>query len=297
MPTITLATFNVHCGVDGWGRPYDLESACRLLDVDVLVLQEAWTPPQRPGTAQLLGEALGYDVITRPLYSGWLFQPSPGLPTRSSWGPNPWTRRRTLRALKLRARAERTHAAGLPASSELTASSRSAPAETPDNPSPSAAPPKFQPGTWDLSILTRVPIATAEVLDLGKLRVDPVHREAMMLTLHPGGRAHRPLAVVGTHMSHLTDGSPLQFRRLAKLLPVDDVIVVGDMNLPGLLLRVMLPGYRRVVRGRTWPAWRPVIQSDHILATPALAASARGEVVLAARGSDHLPVRARFEFD
>jgi len=50
-----------------------------------------------------------------------------------------------------------------------------------------------------------------------------------------------------------------------------------------------------VVRGRTCPAWRPVIQSDHILATPGLVAGARGAVVPAARGSDHLPARARFD--
>jgi len=98
-------------------------------------------------------------------------------------------------------------------------------------------------------------------------------------------------------MSHVTDGSPLQYRRLARLLPADDVIVLGDMNMPGVPLRMMLPGYRRVVRGRTWPSWRPVIQSDHILATPGLAAQARGEVVLMACASDHLPVRAQFVFD
>jgi endonuclease/exonuclease/phosphatase family metal-dependent hydrolase len=290
-----VATFNVHCGVDGWGRPFDLESACRTLDADVLVLQEAWTPVKDPGTAQRLGKSLGYDVITRPFARGWLLHPTSDVLSRSSWGPDPWTRARTLRALKRRARVERARAAG-PGTSDASTGSHNPPAVAAEARSPFKTPPRFQPGTWGLWVLTRIPIAAVAVLDLGKLRIDPVRREAVMLTLDRG-RARRPLTVVGIHMSHLTDGSPIQYRRLAHLLPSHDVIVAGDMNTPGLLLQAMLPGYLRVVSGRTWPAWRPVIQSDHILATPGLAARARGEVVPSVRCSDHLPARARFDLD
>jgi endonuclease/exonuclease/phosphatase family metal-dependent hydrolase len=296
VPEIAVATFNVHCGVDGWGWPYDLEGACRLLDADVLVLQETWTPRKGPGIAHRVGEALGYDVITRPFAQGWLFQPDADDPARSSWGPKPWTRARTIRALKRQARTDRARvprptgtsgASGYPASFAAAAHAHR----------PSGTPRRFQRGTWDLSVLTRIPVAAVEVLDLGKPRIDPIRREAVVLTVHHGGTARRLVTIVGTHMSHLRDGSPLQYRRLARLLPADDVIVAGDMNMPGLPLRAMLPGYRRVVRGRTWPAWRPVIQGDHILATPGLAARAKGEVVPAARGSDHVPVRARFVFN
>jgi len=156
--------------------------------------------------------------------------------------------------------------------------------------------PTFQPGTWDLSVLTRVPVSSVEILGLGKLPIDPVPREAVMLTLQDAiPRDRAALTIVGTHMSHLTDGSPVHYRRLARMLPADDIIVVGDMNMPGLALRAMLPRLRQVARGRTWPAWRPVIQSDHILATPGLAARAIGTVASTVRGSDHLPVRARFD--
>ena len=290
-----MATFNVHCGVDGWGRPYDLEGACRLLDADVLVLQEAWTPREGPGIVHRLGEALGYNVITRPFAPGWLFRPSPDDPARASWGPKPWTRARTIRVIKRRARADRARVSGPTGTSSANGSHASSAAVATAR-GRTRVPPRFQPGTWGLSVLTRIPVAAVEVLDLGKLRIDPVRREAVVLTVHHGGPGRRPVTIVGTHMSHLTDGSPLQYRRLVRFFPADNVIVAGDMNVPGFLLRAMLPGCRRVVRCRTWPAWRPAIQSDHILATPDLAARARGEVVPAARGSDHLAVRAQFSF-
>jgi endonuclease/exonuclease/phosphatase family metal-dependent hydrolase len=38
--TFSIATFNMHAGVDGWGRPYDVVAACRLIDADVVVLEE-----------------------------------------------------------------------------------------------------------------------------------------------------------------------------------------------------------------------------------------------------------------
>jgi endonuclease/exonuclease/phosphatase family metal-dependent hydrolase len=255
---LTVASFNVHCGVDGWGRAYDVEAACRLLDADVLVLQESWTPDDGPGVAELIGAALGYDVITRPLALGWLFQPSAEdqAPAGSSWQPTAWTRMRHRRGRIRRGR--------------------------------------FQRGTRDLSVLTRVPVSRSAILDLGQLRLDPLRREAVALTLDLQAATGGPITVVGTHMSHLTDGSPVQYRRLAAQLPRDDVVVLGDMNLPGVLLRATLPGWRRVVRGRTWPSWRPVVQSDCILASAGLAEHARGEVVAPVRGSDHLPVRARF---
>jgi endonuclease/exonuclease/phosphatase family metal-dependent hydrolase len=51
-----------------------------------------------------------------------------------------------------------------------------------------------------------------------------------------------------------------------------------------------MPGWRRAVVGRTWPAWRPHSQIDHILVRGALQ-PVRGEV-LPHGGSDHRPVRA-----
>ena len=40
---LSIANFNMHCGMDGWGRPYDYLGAITSFGTDVIVLQEAWT--------------------------------------------------------------------------------------------------------------------------------------------------------------------------------------------------------------------------------------------------------------
>ena len=40
---LSIANYNMHCGMDGWGRPYDYVRAITSLDADVIVLEEAWT--------------------------------------------------------------------------------------------------------------------------------------------------------------------------------------------------------------------------------------------------------------
>lgn len=65
MSELTLASWNVH-----WGRgmkllrfpPFDLVAGCRLLDADVLVLQECWAPDDGPSQQDEVAAALGYDV-------------------------------------------------------------------------------------------------------------------------------------------------------------------------------------------------------------------------------------------
>jgi endonuclease/exonuclease/phosphatase family metal-dependent hydrolase len=63
------------------------------------------------------------------------------------------------------------------------------------------------------------------------------------------------------------------------------------MNMWGpLLLALVGGGWRRAVRGRTWPAHRPHSQIDHVLVTPPVAVlEAR---ILGDVGSDHRPIRA-----
>ena len=63
------------------------------------------------------------------------------------------------------------------------------------------------------------------------------------------------------------------------------------MNLWGPPVRIFLPEWHRAVKGRTWPAWSPHSQIDHVLVRGPLGI-ASGEV-LANAGSDHRPVRAR----
>jgi hypothetical protein len=77
-----------------------------------------------------------------------------------------------------------------------------------------------------------------------------------------------PCLVVGTHMSHLQYGSHRHYGALNRLLRTEarpDAVLLGDMNLWGPPVRAFLPGWHRAVKGRTWPAWNPHSQIDHIL--------------------------------
>jgi endonuclease/exonuclease/phosphatase (EEP) superfamily protein YafD len=71
----------------------------------------------------------------------------------------------------------------------------------------------------------------------------------------------------------------------------EPTIVAGDFNLWGPPVVTILHGWRRTVRGRTYPAHRPHSQIDHILVNRAVRCVAAE--VLPAYGSDHRAVRAR----
>jgi endonuclease/exonuclease/phosphatase family metal-dependent hydrolase len=256
--TVRVASFNVHMGVDGWGRPFDLVAECAALDADILVLQEAWTPDDgTPGTAALVASGLGYAVVAEaPLAHARLYAPV-DTDTRR-WAPLLGQVRKTLRLDEERCK--------------VPAGPRDRPART---------------GTWGVALLARVPCRDAEILPLGKLRRDPAARAVLRCTADLGGRE---LLVHGTHMSHITHLSPAQYRRLARLLPPLDrpAVLAGDMNMWGPPASSFFRGWRRAVIGRTWPAHRPHSQLDHVLVSPAVrVVDAR---VAAATGSDHRPV-------
>lgn len=259
--TVSLASFNVHMGVDGWGRPYDLVAACAALDADILVLQEAWTPDGGGvGTAALVADRLGYHVVAEaPLASARLYEPV--ATTTGRWAPVLGQVRTTLQLdeerFKVPAGSRGRHAAH---------------------------------GRWGVALLARVPCRDVEVLALGKLRRDPARRAVVRCTTDLDGH---PLLVYGTHMSHISHLSPAQYRRLARLLPPPDrpAVLAGDMNMWGPPASSFFRGWRRAVVGRTWPAHRPHSQLDHVLVTPALrVVEAR---VASATGSDHRPVVVR----
>jgi len=149
--------------------------------------------------------------------------------------------------------------------------------------------PLTEPGNWGIAILSKLPVLRYETLDLGRAPGDIVRRAALICSVQgPGGR---PLRLVNAHLTHRFT-SPAQLVRLAGHLgrsPMPTVIV-GDLNMPRLATWVA-PGYAPTVRGRTFPAHRPVIQLDHLLTTAQLAAECAA--VLGPLGSDHLPIQAR----
>ena len=147
-------------------------------------------------------------------------------------------------------------------------------------------------GDWCAALLSRQPIRTTRFTEVRpQLPFDPWSRGLLQVELDIDGTN---LTVVTTHFSHLEHGSPVQAPSLRRGLPPTDRpgVFMGDMNMWGWTISAMTPsGWRRAVRGRTWPAHRPGHQIDHLLVTPGVEV-VHGEV-LADFGSDHRPIRAR----
>jgi endonuclease/exonuclease/phosphatase family metal-dependent hydrolase len=144
-------------------------------------------------------------------------------------------------------------------------------------------------GRWGLATLTTAPVLGFEVADLGRSPGDLTPRAAQLITIGlPGGS---PLRIVNTHLTYRLL-SPVQLFRLVRRLAVDDIptVIVGDLNMP-MPVTGLAVGYAPAVSGRTYPAHRPLLQLDHILASRRVARW--GGEVLPPVGSDHLPVRAR----
>jgi endonuclease/exonuclease/phosphatase family metal-dependent hydrolase len=268
MSRVVVASYNVHGGVDGWGRPFDVVDACRRIGADVLVLQESWCPDGAPSTAERVGAQLDYVVDELPFARGRIAAP----PAREQrrWGPRLWAR--NANGLRLdRERGSDPHRARSKAA--LAGAER---------------------GTWGLAVLSRLAVTHAQSIELGQLPTDPARRGAIVTEVDVPGAALR-LRVVGTHLAHLSQGSPRHIaalRRALRDLSPTPTALAGDMNLWGPPLSLLMPGWSRAVRGRTWPTWWPwpLAQSDHVLVGGAVKVES-GEVLRIA-GSDHFPVRA-----
>jgi endonuclease/exonuclease/phosphatase family metal-dependent hydrolase len=225
---ITLASLNLHGGLSARGEPFDVAEACHRLKADVITLQEAWRPDERPDLVTAVAAELGAQVWHRGLA------------------------RNTNRALL---------GVGTDTGS----------------------------GSWGLAVLSQLPVTGYQELELGRAPGDRISRAAQVITLTtPGGVA---LRVVNTHLTHRFT-SPVQLMLLTRRLargPEVATVIVGDLNMPrpGTLAA---PGYRATVRGRTFPADRPLIQLDHLLVRGPVRVS--GAEVADPAGSDHLPIRA-----
>ena len=65
-----VATFNLHAGVDGWGRPTRVLDHVVDLDADVLILPELWRGDDGDDLFEELGSRLGMRGDFAPLASG-----------------------------------------------------------------------------------------------------------------------------------------------------------------------------------------------------------------------------------
>jgi endonuclease/exonuclease/phosphatase family metal-dependent hydrolase len=146
-------------------------------------------------------------------------------------------------------------------------------------------------GTWEHAVLSRFPVIDRREIDIGTIRRDPAgSRRALAVTLDVNGT---PLEVIGLHTSsRLHTLAPLRhlYGLKRQLTNGHPQVIAGDFNFWGPPISLIMPSWKRPVRGRTWPARNPHSQIDHILV--------RGGVepisgnVLAATPSDHRPVRA-----
>jgi endonuclease/exonuclease/phosphatase family metal-dependent hydrolase len=106
-----------------------------------------------------------------------------------------------------------------------------------------------------------------------------------------------PVTVAGTHLSYVRGVNLRQLRALQGHLAGRPAprLLLGDLNLWPLWVRaVSLPGWRPLVRGRTWPnrPWRPRVQLDHVLLHPPGSLRALRHLVQAGPASDHRAVLA-----
>jgi endonuclease/exonuclease/phosphatase family metal-dependent hydrolase len=148
-------------------------------------------------------------------------------------------------------------------------------------------------GDIGIAILSRIPAAAEARISVGTVLNDPTpERGGLHVVLDVGGTK---VDLVGVHLSsRLPYGPPIQLRRLAAELPPPGRpgIIAGDCNFWGPGVQSFLPGWRRTVRGRTWPARRPHSQIDHILVRGVDGTEVLQSEVLPDVGSDHRPVRA-----
>jgi endonuclease/exonuclease/phosphatase family metal-dependent hydrolase len=263
---LRVATYNLHAGVDGWGRPTDVVDAAVALDADVLFLQESWRSE---------GVDLAADIAARTGARALTYALASGLRVTGGTGTSGWQPRAGLvvgnRGLFL----DSLHTLRPAAQRRLARSSG------------------VERGEWCVGVVTGLDVLREDVVELTHLSPDLARRRLIHLTLDT---AAGPLEAFGLHGAHLSHGSLGQYRELVRDLDErvtgeTAAILGGDLNAWGFLARRVLRGWRHVARGATWPAWRAHSQLDHLFVRGPIEVVDGGPVLN--RSSDHLPMAAR----
>jgi endonuclease/exonuclease/phosphatase family metal-dependent hydrolase len=233
-------TFNLHAGVDGWGRPTQALEHLVSLAPDVAICPELWRGDD--------GTDFVAELETRLAMRGEFVALARAERVTTGQGPRRW-QPRLAHFTGERGLYFREHR-------ELTARQTSHRRQRPH----------VESGDWGLGLFTTYPIESIEVRSLGRLPREKVRRALIVARLRVEDVTVEVLAVHGAHLSH---GSPLLYRRVrrivAELDPTAPKIMAGDFNCWRPLLRVMLPGWTTLARARTWPATHPHSQIDHVL--------------------------------
>ena len=234
-----VVTANIHADVDGYGRPTNALSHVLALGPDLLFAQELWRGHEdhvrhieKTGLTCVGFAPLGPARRFREGRDGAGWEPRLGLLTGDEGLY--FTSQRTLSTRRQREHDQRSGG---------------------------------EDGEWGFGIFTRLGVESVERIPVVQLRRDKVRRSVVVADLRDAdGMA---FTVVGVHGPHLSHGSLRHYRALSRALQPRlenrSVIFAGDFNCWRPLLRSVLPGWRSAVRRKTWPAWRPHSQIDHVL--------------------------------
>jgi len=261
-----LASFNIAHGRALDGSPTSAETlvtSCSSLDADILCLQEVDRDQARSGGVDQTGavaEAMGA--------AAWRFQPALIGEPGGDW--------------------------------------RAAEDSDDDGGSGRTAGPMA--GGYGVGLVSRWAVVGWRVLRLAPARVrSPVYvpgrRGVILLADEPRvalvadiDTPMGPLTVATTHLSFVPGWNVVQLRKVTRRLAGDGrpCVLLGDLNIPGPVPR-WTTGWRSLARVATFPADRPALQIDHVLAhgpIPEVAAVAAHRLAL----SDHraLVVDLRF---
>lgn len=235
-----VATFNLHAGVDGWGRRTDAVEVAIGLDADVLIAPETWRGDDGDDIYTALTSGLAMQGVFAPLARAERVTTGTGGRT---WQPR-------------LAHFTGEHGLYFTEHRDLTTQQRQRRRRD-----------EVETGVWGLSLLTRLAVEEIRVEPIERLTREKVRRAVIIARLRDAQRSFHVVAVHGAHLSH---GSYRQYRRIRELVgeldPGLPIILGGDFNSWRPLLRVFLPRWRSLARARTWPGPHPHSQIDHLLA-------------------------------
>ena len=218
---LSIANYNMHCGMDGWGRPFDYVAAIAALDADVIVLEEAWTVRGR-----------------RQRRPGGRGGPASGVPDCGAHA-------RLGAAHPAAAGGGGRHLAARPDLEEREQGAVHGRRAAGVGPRPGLARwQQAEQGSWGIAVLVRpsLPIEATQVAADAHAAGRPCERAALVVDVTVEGR---PISVAGTHMSHLHMGSYRNWAELRRQLRTEarpDAVLAGDMNSWGPLVQPVHAG-------------------------------------------------------
>lgn len=261
-----LFTANIHANVDGYGRQTSALEVALREDADLMFLQELWRGDVDDVAA--VSDAGWTCVAYEPLGMAHRFTDATGGP---GWEPTLGllTGDRGLyftshRPLARRRREECERRGG------------------------------GERGEWGVGLFTRHHVESVTTVPVRHLPRDKTGRTAIWANLvTPEGQRYVAIALHGPHLSH---GSLLHYRDLSQYIDLHHdgrpIVMAGDFNCWRPLLRTVFPRWRSAVRARTWPAWRPHSQIDHVLLRGPWRVTSATAVET---GSDHLALRVELD--